>query len=109
MRFVINKLNKDIFDAIRDGSKKVETRAATVKYKKLQAGDKVSFSCAGDSIEKQIRKINHFDSIDMLLKKYKPQDINPKLKTKEEIINMYHSFPGYKEKIEKEGIIAIEF
>jgi ASC-1-like (ASCH) protein len=109
MRFVINKLNKDIFDAICDGSKKVETRAATVKYKKLEEGTKVSFSCAGEVVEKEIKRITHFDSIDALLKKYKPEDINPKLKTKEEIIDMYHSFPGYKEKIEKEGIVAIEF
>jgi ASC-1-like (ASCH) protein len=109
MRFVFNKINKDIFTAVRDGSKKVETRAATVKYKGMKAGESVTFSCDGETFEKIISKVTHFNSIDSLIKKYKPQDINPKLTTKEELEEMYHSFPGYKEKIEKEGIVAIEF
>jgi ASC-1-like (ASCH) protein len=109
MRLVFNKINKEIFDALRDGRKKVETRAATAKYKNLKAGEVISFSCDGEGFEKKISKVTHLDSIEALLKKYKPQDINPNLKTKEEIVAMYHSFPGYEEKIKKEGIVAIEF
>lgn len=103
-----NATNKDIFDCIKDGTKLVETRAATSKYKNVQAGEMVTFSCAGESFEKTIAKVTHFDSIDALLKTYKPENINPKLTTKEEIVKMYHSFPGYKEKIEQSGIIALE-
>lgn len=109
MRLVFNKNNKDIFDAVRDGRKKVETRAATVKYKNLQEGEPVSFSCGGESFEKKIAKVTHFGSFDALFKKYKPSDINPKMKTKEEIMNMCYSFPGYEEKIKEFGIVAIEF
>lgn len=109
MRLVFNKINKDIFDALRSGKKKVETRASTTKYKKLEAGESVSFSCAGESFEKKIAKVAHFASIDALLKKYTPADINPELKTKKDIEDMCYSFPGYKEKIEQFGIVAIEF
>jgi ASC-1-like (ASCH) protein len=109
MLLVFNKNNKDIFDAIRDGSKKIETRAATVKYKNLEEGEAISFSCAGESFEKKIAKVTYFASIAALLRIYKPEDIHPDLRTKEEIVKMYHSFPGYKEKIEKSGLVAIEF
>lgn len=109
MRLVFNKINKDIFEALRKGVKKVETRAATAKYKKLEADGVISFSCAGEMFEKKIAKVTQFPSIDALLKKYKPADINPKLKTRDEIVKMYHSFPGYEEKIKEFGIIAIEF
>ena len=109
MQFVFNKNNKDIFEMLRDGNKTIETRAATVKYRKLQAGEIISFSCDGSIFEKTIAKVTHFDSIGSLLKKYKPEDINPKLHTTEEIVTMYHSFPGYEEKIKQSGIVAIEF
>lgn len=109
MLLVFNKINKDIFEMLKSGKKPVETRAATAKYKKIKAGDEMEFSCDGERFEKTVAKVTHFDSIETLLKNYKPETINPKLKTKEEIMEMYHSFPGYKEKIEKEGIVAIEF
>ncbi len=108
MRLVFNKINKDIFEALRDGIKKVETRAATPKYQNLKEKDIVIFSCDGESFEKEIKKVTHFESIDTLLKKYKPQDINPKLSSSEEIVKMYNSFPGYADKIKESGIIAIE-
>lgn len=108
MRFVFSASNKDIFDMVRDGSKKVETRAATVKYQKLHAGESAIFSCQGQTFSKTISRVRLFPSIEELLKKYKPEDINPKLRTKEDIIRMYHSFTGYKEKIERYGIVAIE-
>lgn len=94
---------------LRDGRKRVETRAATSKYQKLKAGETIEFSCDGERFEKTILKISHFASIDKLLIKFKPTDINPTRKTKEDIVRMYRSFPGYEEKIEEFGIVAIEF
>jgi ASC-1-like (ASCH) protein len=109
MRLVFNKTNKAIFEALKSGEKKIETRASTVKYKNLKMGDTISFSCDGEVFEREIKKTTHFASIEALLKAYTPQDINPKSITKEEITAMFYSFPGYKEKIEKEGIVALEF
>jgi ASC-1-like (ASCH) protein len=109
MRFIFNKKNKDIFDMLRSGEKKIETRAATSKYKHMQAGETVMFVCDGETFERAVSKISHFDSISSLLKAYPPGSINPKARTEEEITAMYHSFPGYEEKIRSCGIVALEF
>ena len=105
---VFAQINKDIFEAIRDGKKKVETRAGTVKYQKIKVGDVIVLSCAGEKFEKKIKKIRHFSGIEEILKVYKPEEINPKTHSEEEAAQMYHSFPGYKEKIELFGLFAFE-
>jgi len=102
-------VNKDIFEAILNGSKKVETRAATTKFKNLKAGDIVLLVCGKDQAEKKIKEVQIFKSIGDLVGVYKVSDINPDLKTQEELTKMYYSFPNYREKIDKYGLIAMEF
>lgn len=109
MLFRISEKNKNIFEALKSGAKKVETRAATSRYKNLQKGDLVSFLCAGKRIEKEIANVTYVASIDALLKKYKVKEINPEYTTKKELMDMYYSFPGYEEKIKEFGIVAFEF
>ncbi|MEK7641031.1 MAG: ASCH domain-containing protein [Patescibacteria group bacterium] len=101
-------VNRDTFEAIRDGKKKVETRAFTVKYKDIKTGDELIFSCGKDRFSKKVKKVKVFKSIADLMKKYEPSQINPKCKTVEELTAMYHSFPGYREKIKKSGLLAME-
>ena len=101
-------VNRDTFEAIRAGKKKIETRAFTIKYKDIKAGDELIFSCGKDKFSKKVKKTAVFKSIADLLKKYKPSQINPKYKTADELIAMYHSFPGYKEKIKKSGLLSME-
>lgn len=101
-------VNRDIFEAIRSGKKPVETRAATVKYAGIKAGDTVEFVCGKDKFTKPVKRAEIFKSISDLVKKYKPEEINPNIKTVDELEKMYYSFPGYKEKIEKVGLIAFE-
>ena len=100
-------VNRDIFEAIVGGKKKIETRAATAKYRDLKAKDIVVLACGKKIIEKKVRKTEHFSSIAAILKKYKPEIINPKTHTLKEARDMWYSFPGYKEKIKKFGLIAI--
>jgi ASC-1-like (ASCH) protein len=109
MKLVFNKKNKDIFEMLRSGEKKIETRAATSKYKRMRAGEQVTFACAGETFERMVSKVSYFDSIRSLLKAYPPESINPKTSTEEEITAMCYSFPGYEEKIRACGIAAIEF
>jgi ASC-1-like (ASCH) protein len=100
--------DRNIFDAIRDGSKRVETRAATEKYKRVSVGDILHFSCGKDEFEKTTVRVEYFKSIDDLLKKYSPNEINPNIKNENELRKMYAGFPNYSEKIEQFGLIAIE-
>ncbi|MBI5913245.1 hypothetical protein HY839_02260 [Candidatus Azambacteria bacterium] len=42
IRLKFRAKNRDIFEAIRDGRKKVETRAATEKFRDIKSGDTVT-------------------------------------------------------------------
>jgi ASC-1-like (ASCH) protein len=103
------EIDRDIFETILSGDKKAEIRAASPKFANLKKGDKILLVCVDDQAEKTIKTIEHFKSIDQLLLKYQPQDINPKISTREELIKMYHNFPDYEEKIKKYGLMAMEF
>ncbi len=106
MKLVFAKENKDIFQAIKSGKKKVETRAFSPKYKKIEKGMTVTVTCDGESFDKMIGKVEVFKSVEALLQKYNPEDINPRLHTQEEVFAMYDSFTGYTEKIQQFGLIA---
>lgn len=43
-------INRDTFQAIRVGTKKVETRAATIKYRDIKVGDVITFVCGPRSL-----------------------------------------------------------
>lgn len=101
-------VNRDIFHAIKSGKKKVETRAATEKYRGIKAGDLLKLTCGNERFTKSVKKATIVSSIPALLKKYRPREINPACKNADEIRKVYYSFPGYKEKIKKFGIIALE-
>ncbi|MEA1909752.1 MAG: hypothetical protein U9M89_01885 [Patescibacteria group bacterium] len=105
---IIREVDRSIFDAVESGRKIVETRAATPKYRKIKKGDVLEFKCGADVILKKAKKIIVFNHISDLLERYRACEINPDLSTEEEIEKMYYSFPDYKEKIDKFGIIAIE-
>src|SRR3989338_2693447 len=96
--------NRDIFDAIKDGRKKIETRAATKKYQKIKAGDVLVFVCGKDRFEKPIWSVRFFKTISAMLKKYRVRQINPNVKNEKELVKMYYDFPKYKEKIKKFGL-----
>lgn len=108
MRLVFKEVNRDIFKVIQTGKKKVETRTASTRYKKIALGDVLDLVCGKDSFSKKVKKVKIFKDIEDLLKVYSIKDINPSINSKEELIKMYLSFPGYKEKIKRFGIIAIE-
>jgi ASC-1-like (ASCH) protein len=94
-------VNRGIFEAIKSGKKKVETRAATERYRKIKKGDKVCLACGREKIIKQVVAARVFSTIATLLKKYRPSQINPKIKTEAELRKMC-----YGDKIKKYGLIA---
>lgn len=108
LKLRFRKVNRDIFDAIWDGRKIVETRAATERYRKIKKGDCVVLVCGKDKFEKQVTASCIFKNVAALLKKYKIGQINPNMKTEDELRKLWYSFPGYKEKISKHGLIAME-
>lgn len=106
MTIRFREINRDTFDAIRAGRKKVETRAATEKYRGVQEGDVITLVCGKDRFEKKVKKAEHFRTIGAMLKIYEPSVINPNAKTEKELRAMYASFPSYSEKLKRHGIVA---
>lgn len=101
-------VNRDTFRAIRMGTKKVETRAATVKYADIKAGDVVAFMCGKEKFERHVKTATKFWTIAAMLRKYKVADVAPDFSTEKKLRAKYNTFPGYREKIKKFGLIALE-
>ncbi len=100
--------NKDIFEVIKSGLKTIETRAGGGKYEGIKDGDYLIFSCEGKKFEREIIKVAKFKTISALVKRYPVKSINPMVKNVLELTKMYESFPGYKERIKQDGILAFE-
>lgn len=104
----IREVDRGIFEFIKNGRKKVETRAATEKYRKIKKGDSLVFICGKDKLEKRVKGAKIFKNITMIIKKYKIKEIAPHIKTKKGLEEMYYSFPDYRQKIKEFGLIAFE-
>ena|SRR3989344_5042582 len=103
-----NVVNKETFLNIKSGEKTVETRAASERYENIKAGDVLVLVCGKERFEKKVKKATIFKTIRALLKKYPIKRIEPKLSTEQELRDTYYTYPNYKEKIQKHGLIALE-
>ena len=101
-------VNRDIFLDIKSGKKSVETRAATERYQNIKAGDIIVLVCGKERFQKKIKKARIFKSIRALIKTYPIKKIMPGMTTEKELREAYYGYPGYKEKIQKHGIVALE-
>ncbi len=101
-------VNRDIFEAIKGGKKKVETRAATARYSKIKAGDLVVLMCGKNKFEKTVKRAGIFKTVSSMLGKYKVKDIMPNLSSAEELQQTYYGYPNYREKIRKFGLVVLE-
>ncbi|MBX4190203.1 hypothetical protein KW791_02830 [Candidatus Parcubacteria bacterium] len=100
--------DKEIFEAIKTGKKKVETRAASARNGLMKEGDSIVFVLGSQKITKKIKKAKVYKTIGAMLRVYKVKDIAPHLKTPSQLRDMYQQFSGYAGKIKKFGIIAVE-
>lgn len=103
---VFREVDRDKFDEIAKQTKTIETRAATSKYRSIKAGDELKFICGENEIVKTVRAIKYFSSLDMMLNALPIGKILPSAHSTEEAKNIYYSFPGYREEIEANGILA---
>lgn len=94
------------FEAIRDGKKSVETRAATPKYRQVQVGDCLTVVCGDQKVCKQVQSVQIFPSIEAMLKEIPFSQIMPYAKTVEDVQREYDTYPNYQEKIAENGIVA---
>jgi len=101
-------VNRDIFLDIKSGKKSVETRAATERYQNIKAGDMIVLVCGKERFKKKVKKARIFKSIKALLKTYPIKKIMPGMATEKEWREELYTYPNYKEKIKKYGLVALE-
>ncbi len=104
-------INPRAFFAIKDGRKRVEIRANTglegFDYGALVSGDVINFICAGDSMLCGVKDVNHYESVRALLEAEGTEHTLSSTNDIEQGIRSVHSFPGYDESIQKNGVFAI--
>lgn len=100
--------NRDTFLDIKTGKKTVETRAATERYKDIKAGDTLVLVCGHERFKKIVKKSRIFKSITAMLRVYSLKKIMPEALSEKDLRDAYYSYPSYKEKIKKFGLIALE-
>jgi ASC-1-like (ASCH) protein len=101
-------INKADFFAIKNGLKVVETRAASPKYREVKKDDVLVIICGKQRLEKRVKRVRIFTSIGAMVKVIPRKKIGPSLKSMAELRQMYYSYPNYREKLKKYGVIAFD-
>lgn len=106
LRFKLRDRNN--FEEVRSGLKSIETRAATPRHRDIKTGDVIVFVCGDKRFEKKVRKVKVFKNIRAMLMAIDYKKIMPSIESASEMQKIYYSYPNYKEKIKKFGIVALE-
>ncbi|MDZ7611709.1 MAG: class I tRNA ligase family protein [Candidatus Moranbacteria bacterium] len=112
----LNFREKKIFDLIKDGKKKVETRALNPEEKNryfgnIKTGDNIILNYKVDdyvveSLRVKVKDVQFFQNREDLLKKYSIKKILPGME-EDEIQRLHQQIPGYEEKIRRNGLVAL--
>ena len=100
--------DKRNFLEIKNGTKVVETRAATPKYREVKKGDILVIVCGKDRLEKKVKRVRVFPSIGAMTKTISYKKIMPSVSSVAEMRKVYYGYSGYREKLKKYGVIAFE-
>lgn len=94
------------FNAIKNGAKKIETRAGSEEYDKVKVGDVLKFVCGNLQFSKIVTQVEHFKSVEELMDSIPFQDFEPAAQTRDEAITIWQSYPGYQDRLKNYGIYA---
>ena len=95
------------FDAIRSGLKTIEGRIAKPSYLGLKPKDLITFiDPTGRSCTAEICKVTHFTDFREMLEIASVEACIPGASL-DEALEIYRSFPGYREKEQEFGVVAI--
>ena len=102
-------LQQKYFDAIKSGLKTAEGRPNSSKFKDLHPGDTISFTCVttNEVIVCTVQVITLYQNFYEMLQAQGVHNMLPGVATIEDGIAVYENFPGYKERVKSDGVIAI--
>lgn len=104
-------LDEDVFEVVKNGTKRVEVRLYDEKRKTMKISDKLTFikrPLLEEKIETKIIELKRFKKLEDLINNYEMKDIYIEGFSKEEFIELLGRFYS-KEEQEKYGFVAIEF
>lgn len=109
-RWVLNfrAVDREKFLDVAEGRKTVETRAAGGRFDAIAVGDVLEFRCGKERLEKTVASVSRFKSVAELLVVVPRMSVMPWTKNEAEVVETYHGFPGYDEKISKHGLLVFE-
>ncbi|MFH0830461.1 MAG: hypothetical protein V1895_00130 [Parcubacteria group bacterium] len=99
-------IDRQTFDLIKSGAKTIESRAGLPAYEKIKTGDTIEFRCQDETFSKRVTRVYKFTFVEAMLKEIPLSAIAPAAKSKQEFIERICSFPGYRERIAKSGLLA---
>lgn len=105
------RLDEDIFDIVKSGTKRVECRLYDKKRKGMKVGDELIFLKRPLEQEKIVTKIiglKTFSNFNELVKNYEMESLYSCDFTKEEFVELLGRFYSDEEQV-KYGVVAIEF
>ena len=105
------RLNDDIFDLVKYGTKRVELRLYDEKRKQIKENDIISFSKVSDENKKiyvKVLKIDIYDSFNELINNYALEEMYFKDSSKEELTKLFNSIYS-KDEQDKYKVCAIRF
>ncbi|MEK6933391.1 MAG: ASCH domain-containing protein [Nanoarchaeota archaeon] len=109
------ELNPRPFEAIKNGTKKIEGRVPTehnknVPFNKIKEGDTIIFSnnSTGGIMRVLVLGVKHYSTFGEMLKSEGTERVLSSKRNIEEGIESFESFNGYKEGVKKHGVYAIE-
>ena len=97
------------FQLIQSGEKCIETRAGNDEYLKIRSGDVLELVCGEEACERRVKIVRYFSTLDELLAMYQPEVIHPGITSRDELRELYFSFPGYPGRLKKFGVLVFEF
>jgi ASC-1-like (ASCH) protein len=101
-------VDRDRFEDVRSGVKAIETRAATERYKNIRKGDVIVIVCGGHRLTKKVKRARYFKSITAMACAIPSKKIDTRFVSLDAMKKIYYGYSGYKEKIKKFGIVAME-
>ncbi len=97
------------FKNIVTGTKTIEGRCFTSRFRKINSGDILEFVCGDESILCHCIKIAIYDGFHEMISDIGINSCLPTLNSTDinDAVEYYHDFKNYKKKVDKNGVIAI--
>lgn len=101
-------IQQEYLDFIKSGQKTVEGRIASPSLKSVSVGDVMQFECGDELISCRIIQTKLFPSFEEMLNAMGLQNCLPTVASIAEGVEIYRSFPSYRERETECGVIAFQ-